>query len=307
MAEVIGRRRRRGALSRARRRSRGSRRGRRAEAGALRARRAEALEERLQTGEHAAVVRDSSGSDPWVTSTRRPRATRVAAGERPTKENRLHRSPCSTDSSRKPGPSPTMARNAPTGVRLSAISSRQTGTTEWLRHSSQTKPGQGRPARSRRASRPSGQRPGGGHAGRRRSWRWKQLQSPVWQAPAALLVDGDQQCVAVAVIGRRPHPLAVAGGLALAPVLLPAPAPEPGASGGEGTPQRLRVHPAEHQDVFGLPVLHDSCHETPVVKTHLGELLVGEPNGRGRSQVEPRAVLEPLGGDRVRSRSRRIT
>ena len=71
-----------------------------------------------------------AGSEPWVTSTRRPRATSVAAGERPTKEKRLQRSPCSTDSSRKPGPSPTMARKAPTGVRVSATSSRQTGSTE---------------------------------------------------------------------------------------------------------------------------------------------------------------------------------
>ena len=97
-------------------------------------RRLEPLEERLEARESTPSSRGTeSGRAPWVTVMVRPRATKVAAGQRPTKENRLQRSPCSTDSSRKPGPSPTIARKAPTGVRLSATSSRQTGTTEWRR------------------------------------------------------------------------------------------------------------------------------------------------------------------------------
>src|SRR5260370_28285419 len=47
----------------------------------------------------------------------------------------------------------------------------------------------------------------------------------------ALLLHHDEQGVAVAVLIRLPDPPAVARGLALAPVLLPAAAPEPGPSG----------------------------------------------------------------------------
>ena len=44
-------------------------------------------------------------------------------------DHRLHRSPCSTDSSRKPGWSPTILSKADTGVMRSATSSFQTGMT----------------------------------------------------------------------------------------------------------------------------------------------------------------------------------
>ena len=54
------------------------------------------------------------------------------SGSRPTNDHRLQRS-CSTDSSRKPGSSPTTRRKAATGVVRSASSSRQTGTTVWSR------------------------------------------------------------------------------------------------------------------------------------------------------------------------------
>ena len=57
------------------------------------------------------------------------RNVKVARGLRPTKEKRLQRSPCSTDSSKKPSPSPTSLANAATGVSRSANISVHTGTT----------------------------------------------------------------------------------------------------------------------------------------------------------------------------------
>ena len=97
----------------------------------LEGRRAEPFQERLDAPEDAVVTRHRSRERALHhLDLASARATSVAAGARPTKENRLQRSPCSTDSRRKPGPSPTMARNAPTGVSVSATSSRQTGTTE---------------------------------------------------------------------------------------------------------------------------------------------------------------------------------
>ncbi len=57
----------------------------------------------------------------------------VVRGLRPTKDQRLQRSACSTDSSRKPGRSPTRRAKAATGVVMSATSSRHTGTTLWSR------------------------------------------------------------------------------------------------------------------------------------------------------------------------------
>ena len=50
-----------------------------------------------------------------------PRSTSVATGSRPMKENLLQRSPFSTDSSKKPGPSSTSFKNAETGVSRSPV------------------------------------------------------------------------------------------------------------------------------------------------------------------------------------------
>jgi hypothetical protein len=63
-----------------------------------------------------------------------PRAVMVARGLRPTNEYRPQRSPPSTDSRRKPvrSPASTIWRKAPTGVMVSATSSRHTGTMRCL-------------------------------------------------------------------------------------------------------------------------------------------------------------------------------
>ena len=80
-------------------------------------------------------------------------------------------------------------------------------------------------------------------------------------AGGALLVDLDQQRVAVAVEADLLDLLPVAGGLALDPVLLARAAPERRPAGGQRAVQRLVVHPAEHQHLAGVVLLHDRGHQ----------------------------------------------
>src|SRR4051794_31580563 len=147
---------------------------------------------------------------------RPPRATRVAAGRRPTNDQRLHRS-CSTDSSRNPGSSPTSLRNAATGVVRSATTSRQTGTTVCSR------------ARARNSALV-------GFSTVPMVDGLVDVLGP--EAPeetrvlagvaraAAFLLDDEEQHVAVAVVVGVADVLAVAGRVALAPYLLAAARPE---------------------------------------------------------------------------------
>src|SRR3954447_8875689 len=96
-----------------------------------------------------------------------------------------------------------------------------------------------------------------------------------------LLVDEDEQRVAVAVQPDVADPLAVAGGLALHPVLAPAARPVGGPARGEGAAQRLVVHPGQHQHLSGVVLLDDGGHEPGgVVLQQSGDLRV-EPGGRG--------------------------
>ena len=87
-------------------------------------------------------------------------------------ENRPQRSACSTDSSRKPSPSPpTSFTNAETGVSRSASTSRHTGTTVWSRASVRNSSSDGwtswrSPAQTRPGWRPS-RRPGRSTSARR--------------------------------------------------------------------------------------------------------------------------------------------
>src|SRR4051794_34640844 len=154
-----------------------------------------------------------------------PPATRVAAGRRPTNDQRAQRSPCSTDSSRKPGSSPTTRRNADTGVTRSASTSRHTGTTVWVA------------ASLRKVSR-SGR--SGADIGPRHPAVEATAVAGVASA-ATLLLDDEQQRVAVAVVEGVAHVLAVTGRLALPPGLLPGPAPEAGAARLQGLAQGVLV------------------------------------------------------------------
>ena len=179
-------------------------------------------------------VGTSTGSLP-VTSTWPSRSSNVATGSRPTNEKRLQRSPCSTDSSRKPGPSPTSLANAATGVSRSASSSAHTGTTVYCA------------ARARKSSR----------LGRMRTSRLSSVAEAAVEAGAlagvagavAVLLHLEQQHVGVAVVVRLVHDLVVAAGVALAPDLLAAAAPVDHPALVERHPQRLGVHPRQHQHV----------------------------------------------------------
>ena len=74
------------------------------------------------------------------------------------------------------------------------------------------------------------------------------------------------QCVLVAVGSDGHHPLHVAAGLALAPDLLTAAAPEHGATFGNGEGQRLSVHVREGKHLFGVVILHDGRDQALFVK-----------------------------------------
>src|SRR5947209_4491345 len=198
------------------------------------------------------------------TSIRPPRATRVAAGRRPMNEKRPQRPPWSTDSSRNPGSSPTTRRKAETGVERSARISRHTGTTVWPL------------ARARKSSLlgfsisvfAEGAEEAGALAG-------------VARTPS-LLLDHEEHSVAVAVVVRLPHPLPVARGLPLAPVLLAGAAPEPAAPGGERAAQCLLVHPAEHQHLTRALLLDDGRHQAVGVERDLAEVVLVDSDRRGR-------------------------
>ena len=103
---------RRGTAAAARASARGSARA------ALRARRAHPDRTALLRSDHRRATRPPARAPPAC-----------APASRPTNENRPQRSACSTDSSRKPSPSPTSLTNTESGVSRSASTSRQTGTT----------------------------------------------------------------------------------------------------------------------------------------------------------------------------------
>ena len=114
-------------------------------------------------------------------------------------------------------------------------------------------------------------------------------------AGGALLVDLDQQGVAVAVEPDLPDVLPVAGGLALDPVLLPRAAPVRRAAGADGAGQGLVVHPAQHQDLAGVVLLDDGRHQ-PLRRTL-------QPGGHGRVEFTHPTSIPVPGGRGRRSRS----
>src|SRR3712207_8864366 len=130
----------------------------------------------------------------------------------------------------------------PTAVSPSASSRRVTGTI--------TRP---RPARSSAAN--------SSRDGEVSPSRTGDLQLAVEAGPLAgvagraLLVDEEQQRVAVAVQADVADPLAVPGGLPLHPVLAPAARPVGGPAAGQGAAQRLVVHPGDHEHLTGVVLL----------------------------------------------------
>ncbi len=201
------------------------------------------VEERLQAGKDTVIARHRAGKRP-LRSPRHggpaPRAWRRATGRRKkTGSNARHARPTRAGSPDRPRPGPEKLRQ---GSELSATSSRQSGHDRMVAAELARKPRD-------RDSRPPG------HARRARSdpgatrcrSRQRGAEAAVKTAPvagvtssAAFLVDRDEQGVAITVIGGGPDPLAIARGLALAPVLLSAPAPEPGAACRKGPAQAPR-------------------------------------------------------------------
>src|SRR4029077_16941057 len=113
-------------------------------------------------------------------------------------------------------------------------------------------------------------------------------------APAFLL-DDEEQRVAVAVVVGLAEPLSVTGGVALAPELGAAPAPEHGAALLEGAAQRGLVHPRQHEDLPGL-VLDDRGDQPVAVPVDLGEVVVADRDRcrGGRHRVERTSRLARL-------------
>src|SRR3954465_6369500 len=122
-----------------------------------------------------------------------PRARIGADGSRPTNENRLHRSPCSTDSSRKPGRGPPHRATGATGVCGAGMPPSHTGTTVWSAASLRKSSLLGFSIELGAAERAE---EAGVVAGVAR--------------PLAVLHHDEQQHVGVAVVVGTPHPLALA-------------------------------------------------------------------------------------------------
>src|SRR5205085_12020747 len=126
---------------------------------------------------------------------------------RPRNENRPQRSACSTDSSRKPSPSPTSLANADTGVSRSASTSRHTGTTVYSRACAANVSKLGRTSR---VNSPTliltrlrcSNCPGRGAVAERPE---EAAAAPRVARAAALLFDHEQHDVHVAVVPRVAH------------------------------------------------------------------------------------------------------
>src|SRR4051794_28069138 len=131
----------------------------------------------------------------------------------------------------------------PTAVSLSASNRRVTGTTGASRAAKSAREGRVSPSRTLHLQLPVEAAALAGVAGR------------------ALLVDQQQQGVAVAVQPDVAAPLPGTGGLSLPPVLLAAARPVGGPAGAEGAVQRLVVHPGDHQHLAGVVLLDDGGDE----------------------------------------------
>src|SRR5690606_12346986 len=108
---------------------------------------------------------------------------------------------------------------------------------------------------------------------------------------AALLVDEEEQGVAVAVVVGAAHELHLARRLALPPHLLAAAAPEHRPPLPQRQPEGLGVHPRHHQHLAGGGVLDDRRDQAALVEADALELLVDDGDV-GRRAGHP-AMLRP--------------
>jgi oligopeptidase B len=121
---------------------------------------------------------------------------------------------------------------------------------------------------------------------------------------ASLLLDQEQQHVDVAVVARFPYPLPVARGLALAPVLLAAAAPEPHPSGVERAAKGLLVHPPDHEHLVGALLLDDRGNQAVRFVPDGGQLGVRRADRRGDGLHEQASV--PATADDPSARIRHV-
>jgi hypothetical protein len=93
-----------------------------------------------------------------------------------------------------------------------------------------------------------------------------------------VLIDLDEEAIAIAIEGDVFHGLGVAAFLAFHPEFLTGAAPKVGLAGGDGALQGGTVHPSHHDDAAAFLFLHDGGNEAVgikfklVVKTHNGYL-----------------------------------
>ncbi len=89
----------------------------------------------------------------------------------------------------------------------------------------------------------------------------------------AFLFNHKEQSVAVAVVIRLAHILAIARRFPLAPVLLSRTTPEPSAASFHGLAQRIGVHPRHHQHLTRAFFLNDRWYKAIGVVGHCSKLL----------------------------------
>ena len=119
-------------------------------------------------------------------------------------------------------------------------------------------------------------------------------KAPVETAPAAG-VAGDaaglfhleEEGVAVAVQADLPHPLDVAGGLALGPQAPARAGPVHGDAAAQGLGQGLSVHPGEHEHLAAVGVLGDGGDQALFVPGHLVQPVgrLGRCHGTGKDST----------------------
>src|SRR5690606_29903463 len=74
-------------------------------------------------------------------------------------------------------------------------------------------------------------------------------------------------------------------GVALSPVLLPAARPVRRAPLGERAPERLRVHPREHEHIARVVLLHDRRHEAGAVEPDARDARLDAGGCGGRHRI----------------------
>ena len=118
----------------------------------------------------------------------------------------------------------------------------------------------------------------------------KQVRAPVWQAAPTWSTSTSSASPSQSRLTALTY-WRVAGRVALAPVLLARAAPEHHAARGQRAVQRLVVHPAEHEHLARVVLLHDGGDEAVLVALQaLGDGGIEGGTGAGHVPILPRAT-----------------